>query len=684
MPVATPILSSSPTLPTPKRPQSILRGSSTESSHKKRPSSSLDSASQDSAVAKRQKVQFVPRPEVHVVRDEESEKSTALVTAEIRHALTAHNEGEKTAEYEELQQCFTTPENDEDAPSTGYLAKCLVGLASNSNLLKKNSAGLVHATLRMKWLHRNDDFVNKYQKFLSQLVGSQSGYVSAVLKMLVENFAHLSTSSGGVRKTPGLTRQTQQDRVHSCIKYVVFMVPSATSMLCSVLSNTFPFITDTKRAHVEYVQNLLRLASSMPELRGHLLDLILDKLVQIDVQVQLDIQDLEEDMTDILLEQRRVNEDPSQAQDPDSTEASESSSSDDEFNDPEAARIKSLRLLVAKLDAMLDLLFIYINPLLTKSPHDTSQQTFNHLLAHFRNTLLRTSASRHTQFIIFTAAQTQPHYAQQYIDMLLSIITDPTRPAILRISSATYLGSFTARAKALPSSTTHYTFHALSRFLNAYRKQYESTCRAPDLRRHGSYYAAVQACLYIFCFRWRDFLTEEPESDETDEDLIEAGKRGELVWEPDVYDTFQLAFATRFNPLKVCAPLIVEEFAQVAFVLNYMYIFPALEANRRVRLLQDSGSSGMRETSLTGLTAQRFQQLEAYFPFDPYQLPASKRWVEEWYIDYKELEAPDSTVAGAQEYRDEAMEGDEEDEDEDDGVEEVDEDDESVGTPEDD
>ena len=683
MPVAISTLSSPPALRTPKQPQGILRQSSTESSHKKRSSASRTSSSQDSLPQKRQKVQFVSKPQIRVLRDDENEKSVALVTNEIRHALIAHNEGEASADFQELQQCFAVSEDDEDAPSGAHLGKCLTGLASNSNLLTRKSATLVHTVLHMKWLHRDDDFFGKFQKFLTQLVGSQSGYTGAVLKMLIENFAHLSTSSSGVRKTPGMTRQILQDRIHSCVKYVIFMVPSASSMLCNLLSNMFPFVTDTKRAHVEYVQNLLRLATSMPELRSSIFDLVLNRLVNIDVQVQIDFQDLEEDISDDVLLQNRQLEHSSQTQDLDSTEASSLSSSEDDLDDPEAVHIKALRLLVAKMDSMLDQLFAYLNPLLTKSPPEISQQAFNHLLAHLRNSLLRTPTSRHIQFLLFTAAEAEPQYTQQYLDTTLSILTDATRPAVLRVSAAAYTASFTARAHSLPPSTVSYVFHTLAGFLQIYRKQHESTARGPDLRRHAPYYAAVQACLYIFCFRWRDLLAdaEELEADETDEDLVDAAQRGELTWEADIKDSLHTAFTGRLNPLKVCAPEIVEEFAGVAHALHFTYIEHIIEANKRVRLLQQVGASsagGMRETSLTSLSAERYQQLEAYFPFDPYHLPVSKRWVEGTYDEYRGRPDGHLTAAGAQEEVSEIVEQEDED------AEEEELDDESIGTPEDD
>lgn len=677
MPVATARFHTpSPTpLPQSKRPQGILRGTSSESYHKKRPSSSVNGNNQDITAPKRPKVQFTPRPIVHIVRDEDDEKSITLVTAEVRQALMKHNDGESSQDYEELQQLFDTPEDDEDAPSNKYLGKCLIGLASSSHLTKRNSASLVHSVLGMKWLHRDDDFVCKFQKFLGHLVSSQGGFVGSVLKKLVENFAHLSTSSSGTHRTPGLTRQALQDRVHACIRHVLFTVPSGSNVLCNILTSTFPYITETRRAHVEYVQNLLRLSTSNPELRSHILDLTLDRLVAIDVQVQIDIADLEEDVGDVLVD---PNKHPASSQtyfgDDASSSCSPSSSSDSEDEDSHAAQMKSIAQLVAKMDAILDHIFTYLHPLLTKSTPVTSQQTFDHLLAHLRNTLLRTPSSRHTQFLVFWAAQIQPAYTQQFLDATLNILTDPARPSIFRVAAATYISAFTARANTLTSDTILYVFDGLLTFLNQYRKLYETSTSRPDLRKHAHYYAAVQACLYAFCFRWRDLLHDLDPEDTTD-DLLDAAARQELKWDPRIKDALTSSFMGRLNPLKVCTPEIVSEFADAAYRLGFCYAYAIIESNKRVRLLQQTNDG--RETSLSGLHSERLQQLEGWFPFDPYHLPRSRRWIDGIYFQY-------ATVAEMNQVGGE--EGDDEVSDEDmtNVKEESEGEDDDVGTPDDD
>lgn len=646
MPIVTsPIPSSSPpSLPTPKRPQSILRGSSTESHHKKRPSSSAEPASQGSTSSKRQKVSFKQPPTVHVLRDEENEKSATLVAAEIRNALIKHCEGGGSQDYEELLQSFATPEYNErtqevneDAPSNDYLCKCFLGLASNSHLIKRNCASLVHTILAMKWLHRDDVFFSKFQRFLNQLVVSQSGFVGAVLKMLVENLAHLSTSSSGVRRSPGLTRKDLQERVQFCIRQILATVPSACNILCNILTNTFPYITDTRRAHTDYVKNLLQLSTSNPELLGHILDLILDRLMAIDLQIQEEISDIEEDDGETLIYQL-AHDDPS-AEDMSSESDSESSDSETHGDDAENLtdmkvdkRMKEVHLLVAKVDAILNQLFIYLHPLLTKSPPSTSQQTFNHLLAHLRNTLVRTPSSRHVQFLLFWAAQTSPDYGHQLLDTTLSIFNDLTRPVVIRLAAMSYTASFTARASSLSTEIVLYVTDTLTSFINRYRKMHETPQSRPDPRKHAPYYAAVQTCIYLFCFRWRDLIASV-DPDDTDDDLLDAAFRQEIKWDSGFKDALGGAVSGRLNPLKVCSTGVLDEFADVAFRLGFCYVYSIVESNKRVRISQQ-GSVGVRETSLSNVYSERAQQLEGWFPFDPFCLPLSRSWIDPVYRQY--------------------------------------------------
>jgi RNA polymerase I-specific transcription initiation factor RRN3 len=127
------------------------------------------------------------------------------------------------------------------------------------------------------------------------------------------------------------------------------------------------------------------------------------------------------------------------------------------------------------------------------------------------------------------------------------------------------------------------------------------------------------------------------------EDIIAEGN--DLQWLPGMKEIMTRNMHCRLNPLKVCSQEIVGEFAKIAHHLRFLYVFSVLESNKRVRLGQTfsyygSGGPidiGRRETAWDRQKGDSHHQLEAYFPFDPYHLPKSKRWVEN---DYNEWELP--------------------------------------------
>jgi len=93
-----------------------------------------------------------------------------------------------------------------------------------------------------------------------------------------------------------------------------------------------------------------------------------------------------------------------------------------------------------------------------------------------------------------------------------------------------------------------------------------------------------------------------------------------------------------------------------------MYVYPLLETNKRIRLSQFSSSQGngaLRDTG-NGGNSESWHQLDAYFPFDPYQLPVSKRWIENDYVVWKGIPG-----LNPEEDEDESGEEEEEEEEED-------------------
>ena len=81
-------------------------------------------------------------------------------------------------------------------------------------------------------------------------------------------------------------------------------------------------------------------------------------------------------------------------------------------------------------------------------------------------------------------------------------------------------------------------------------------------------------------------------------------------------------------------------------------------------VLTGSGNTSQANYSReTGYSAREdWYQLDPYFPFDPYHLPVSKKWIEGDYIDWK-------NIPGLVEEEEESDDGAEDEDDEDEAVE---------------
>jgi RNA polymerase I-specific transcription initiation factor RRN3 len=141
----------------------------------------------------------------------------------------------------------------------------------------------------------------------------------------------------------------------------------------------------------------------------------------------------------------------------------------------------------------------------------------------------------------------------------------------------------------------------------------------------------VQALLYLFCFRWRDLIIDS-ETSRVDYDDPASYLGQDHDWMLGLKQGLTNNIFSKLNPLKVCSPGIVAEFAKLAHHLGLMYIYPRLESNKRIQLSQFVGAystgGALRDTGYDPQD-EKWTHLDPYFPFDPYQLPISRRWLEE-------------------------------------------------------
>lgn len=643
---------------------------------RKQTDTDLDSDDLPSSQIKRRRVTFHPAVDVHILPDVD-EKSLELVREEVRRALERHASGDNTA-YDQIRSLFSIKPTSTEAPLSRVLGKYVIALTNNVPLLDQKCSGLVHAIIDSSWIARNEHYYRSYRTLLRSLLSVHSGWTGTALTKLVNMFVELPSPNMRQQDDPSIQRKRLQSRLHDTLRYLLRQLPMASSLLGDILASAFPFPTDTTKAHVQYIQSILKVSEYCPELKGRIFSLVTDKLVKIDVQIQVDMEELEDDIEDRLVDDAgNVLDD-----DEDGDESDDESVSSEGSLDDEDRRLKELRESVNKLDAIMDLLFSHYDSVFAGSDFVQIDDVFESLLSQFANIILPAYRSRHTQFLLFHFSQSSPDLMERFAGCCSHLAFDHRLPHILRIAAAAYLASFIARGAHVSGTVVRDVFDLLCCHLESLRASHEPACISPDLRRYGQYYAISQALLYTFCFRWRDLIVTEDGSPPTDEEVMY--NEVDFVWYNDIQDILRRNVFSKLNPLKICAPTIVNQFARMAHHLRFLYVFPLLETNKRIRLARSLGSGymnevGARETALTMKKGEASFLLDAYFPFDPYVLPRSKRWLEQDYVQWR-------PVPGMQSDRteeDEEEEEDDDDDDDDDDEEDDDDDDESFSEVED-
>ncbi|KAJ5819896.1 hypothetical protein N7474_005487 [Penicillium riverlandense] len=615
------------------------------------PTSSVCSDPGDDAPSakKRPRVQFNNDVEMREIGNQPnnsppgtSEKSLAVVREEVRRAIHRHVSASDSEAYDRIKEIFSADPkkaHDEvmasyDLPTHAALKHHLQGLLSHVASLDRTCNGLVQAVLNSEWLGRDESYVKLYIRFLGNLAAAQGTYLGTILKMLATNLGSVPRGTGKLVGYGPVRGSEIYKRVHMALRHVMKLVPAGSGTLSPILSQQFPFETDSPKSHIFYTQNLIQLVSYAPELRSDILSLITEKLVKIDVQIQVDMEDVEDEVgEDLLLEVSADEENANEEEDDIDDDASYESA------DAETERVQGIKENIQKVDGMIDVLFEYFNTPFTSGTLAEKENTLDLLLSHFQTIILPTYKSRHPQFLLFHFSQCSPELVDRFAATCIGLIFNKLQPGIMRQSAAAYLASFVARGAHISGEVVRDVFDLLLSHLDKLRSDYEGSCRGPDLRRYGPFYSTAQALLYIFCFRWRDLTTAAVDGDSAEQ--VDDLEPSQVTFSPNIKEVLHKVIYSRLNPLKVCSPSIVTEFARIAHHFQFLYVYPLLETNKRLRVTAYRSISTLADPRFSAVEREiragdsLGYQLDAYFPFDPYHLPRSRRWLDGDYVEWR-------------------------------------------------
>ncbi|KAL4659059.1 RNA polymerase I-specific transcription initiation factor RRN3-like [Arapaima gigas] len=493
------------------------------------------------------------------------------------------------SDYELLKHQLADPDI-KDAQIVNWLQE----LRSCVNLLTKDHEQLVNAALQLPWLGRSAGVVEEYMAFLGNLVSAQTVYLRSCLKTIVSNFTpgrvvihegdvNISDSDDDDEHLP-----RNFDLCHQALQMTARYVPSTARFLMPILCENFPFMTKSSRTLECYVHNLLRVTVYFPALRREILELVISRMLKLDVSVG-------------------------------ATYSSPRSWQEDDDGSPRGLGEQeelgvNAHPVAERLDTLMSVLLAYIKDVSHSIFQlERTKELYRDLVCVFDKLLLPTHACSHVQYALFYLCSFRLGLAEAFLEHLWKLLQSPSQPAILRQAAASYIGSFLARAKFVPVVTVKACLDLLVPWLHRYIDSQDSGSFC-DVMLHGPFYSACQAVFYTFVFRHQA--------------ILERNMRKGLAYLQGL--NLERIVMSHLNPLKVCLPAITNIFATITRNYQLVFCYTVIERNNRLQLpTVRSSQGGISQHTDTNL-------LDSFFPFDPYLLKRSGMVISPLYQVWEE------------------------------------------------
>ncbi|XP_063510732.1 RNA polymerase I-specific transcription initiation factor RRN3-like isoform X3 [Pongo pygmaeus] len=486
---------------------------------------------------------------------------------------------------------------------------------------------------RLPWLNRSQTVVEEYLAFLANLVSAQTVFLRPCLSMIASHFVPQTATMEDSRCILAPARviikegdvdvsdsDDEDDNLpanfgtcHRALQIIARYVPSTPWFLMPILVEKFPFVRKSERTLECYVHNLLRISVYFPTLRHEILELIIEKLLKLDVNAsRQDIEDAEETATQT-------------CGGTDSTEGLFNMDEDEETEHETKAGPERLDQMVHPvaecLDILMSLVLSYMKDVCYvdgQVDNGKTKDLYRDLINIFDKLLLSTHASCHVQFFMFYLCSFKLGFAEAFLEHLWKKLQDPSNPAIIRQAAGNYIGSFLARAKFIPLITVRSCLDLLVNWLHIYLNNQDSGTKAfCDVALHGPFYSACQAVFYTFVFRHKQLLSGN---------LKEGLRYLQSL-------NFERIVMSQLNPLKICLPSVVNFFAAITNKYQLVFCYTIIERNNRQML------PVIRSTAGGDSVQTCTNPLDTFFPFDPCVLKRSKKFIDPIYQVWEDMSA---------------------------------------------
>lgn len=505
---------------------------------------------------------------------------------------------------------------------TVNLVNWLKQLRENISLISHQSEGLVSAILKINWM-KHEDAIPVYESFILNLLSAHTTYLKMVLRSLIDKFMPNSSvaSKSTEKMLANIGVSSAEEKIfchiHKILQNIIKIVPMAPLTLMPLIAECFPYMRKEGHLQACYIYNLLSITKYLPAFRRGILEIIIDKMIKIDVYCpKQEILDAESDMADEENAKRDGNDDQIFEMEISNNKNDEKLHDDDDDveMEKESENCSMAHGLANILDVTMQLLFSYIREACYAENNldwDSTKKLYKELLFIFNKLILPTHACCHIQFVMFYICSFRSALCDGFLDYLWKRITDPNTPPILRQSAVSYIGSYLARAAYIPVSTVTACFDVMCGWLHRYIDAQDNNERSyPDVSFHGPFFSVCQSLFYVFAFRHKDLL-EMPHGFRYLQSL-----------------NFDRIVTSCLNPLRFCLPAVVRNFASIARNCQLAYCYTIIEKNNRTQLQIVSRNPAHAILSTKNA-------LDSFFPFDPYLLIRSSKYVVPIYREYQ-------------------------------------------------
>ncbi|KAF8622090.1 hypothetical protein AX15_007233 [Amanita polypyramis BW_CC] len=228
----------------------------------------------------------------------------------------------------------------------------------------------------MPWTTLDSVTVRSYTIFLGNLLSAHPEYLSLVLSRIAHGFTYQSglqalDNVGPEASSSPLTRRVIYDRLHDLLRHLLSLIPTLPSTLEPLLIRNFPHKRQNQIAQTTYIRNILRISSYCPETADKILSTIIDRAIQIDVEIQVELEELEEeeeadqedlfeiDPFDVVItkEEDLSSETEGEGDNFDFSDLSSGPEDDGQVTSELPTNMKHIQDMVKKLDVILNLIF---------------------------------------------------------------------------------------------------------------------------------------------------------------------------------------------------------------------------------------------------------------------------------------------------------------------------------------